>query len=150
MNGRPVYPAPPPPARLTLVPEGSGSHRVDGAWWPRTRDLHRELPPLLRALEPRWGDIRRVTVHAEMWRPGLRWIQLPERMIHIYRSEAKESRHSVCLLTHGMGRCDLLVVPPPTAPAAAERLLAAAMRPRPHSAQPSPEHERSARFDESG
>ncbi len=129
MNGRRPYPVPPPPARVTLAPEVLGPHRVDGAWWPRTRDLHRELPPLLRALESRWGAITRVTVHTDMWRPGQRAIPLIDRTVHVAFSDHAANRHTICMLSHGVGRCDLLVVPPSTTPAEAEMLLAAAGRP---------------------
>ncbi|UGY92776.1 DUF5994 family protein [Streptomyces gobiensis] len=125
---------PPPPARVSLAPEVLGPHCVDGAWWPRTRGLHRELLPLLRALAPRWDDITRVTVHADMWRPGHRSIQLAGRTIRIFLSDRAESRHTICLLSHGGGCCDLLVVPPPTIQAEAELLLAAAGRP--HASRP--------------
>jgi hypothetical protein len=37
------------PARLALLPPGTGLHRIDGAWWPRSHDLGRELPGLLAA-----------------------------------------------------------------------------------------------------
>jgi hypothetical protein len=129
VSARRPYPVAPPPARVTLAPDMFRPRRVDGAWWPRTRDLHRELPPLLRELEPRWGMITRVTVHAEMWRPGGRSIPLADRMVHVFLSEQSASRHTICMLSHGVGRCDLLVVPPSTSPDEAELLLAAAQHP---------------------
>jgi hypothetical protein len=36
---------------------------LDGAWWPRSRDLHAELPALAAVLDPLWGRITRITVN---------------------------------------------------------------------------------------
>jgi hypothetical protein len=130
VTGYRQHPVLPPPARVTLAPENHGPRCVDGAWWPYTRDLHRELLPLLRVLEPRWGDITRVTVHADMWRPDRRPISFANRTIHMIFSDRAEGRHTICLLSQDPSRCDLLVIPPPTAPDQAEVLLEAAGRAR--------------------
>jgi len=53
-----------PPAtepRLRLKPAAPAMGHVDGAWWPRTRDLTAELPALLAAVAARLGRIDRVT-----------------------------------------------------------------------------------------
>ncbi|MEU7162432.1 DUF5994 family protein [Streptomyces chrestomyceticus] len=116
------------PTRLALLPQGTGLHRIDGAWWPRTRHLADELPPLLDALAPRWGRITRVTVDNTMWRTGPHRLVLGRRVIHISRSIGMGHHHSVCLLTLGTGRCDLLVIAPDTPPDQAEHTLTAASR----------------------
>ncbi|MGK5532456.1 DUF5994 family protein [Streptomyces sp. URMC 129] len=118
----PPSPPPPPaddlPARLTLLPPGTGPHRLDGTWWPRSHDLGRELPALLAALEEHWPGITRVTVSRSMWRVRPDSLSLGDRAVHINRSEATPTPHTVCLLSYGVGRCDLLVIPP-GAPASA-------------------------------
>ncbi|MEU2162428.1 DUF5994 family protein [Streptomyces sp. NPDC019208] len=43
-----------PPARLSTTPAGSAPGFPDGAWWPRSRDLLRELPALVHVLDERW------------------------------------------------------------------------------------------------
>jgi Family of unknown function (DUF5994) len=43
---------PAPAARIRLKPRSDHRGMVDGAWWPRSRDLARELPPLIAALFP--------------------------------------------------------------------------------------------------
>jgi Family of unknown function (DUF5994) len=46
--------------RLRLKPKAPMSGRVDGAWWPRSDDLTKELPDLLAVLSVRLGAIDRV------------------------------------------------------------------------------------------
>lgn len=45
----------PSPVRLQLKPEGPTTGFVDGAWWPRSRDLAAELPSLATALRTGWA-----------------------------------------------------------------------------------------------
>ncbi|WP_349636854.1 DUF5994 family protein [Streptomyces sp. 549] len=47
------------PVRLSLRPPGPLSGLLDGAWWPRRRDLTRGLPSLTGLLNPPWGRIAR-------------------------------------------------------------------------------------------
>lgn len=61
-----------PPVRLSLVPPDRGPVRIDGAWWPRSDDLAKELLPLLAALGVRWGRITHITVDAAAWQDGPR------------------------------------------------------------------------------
>lgn len=110
----PTIPYPGPPARLTLLP--TGPHRLDGTWWPRSHDLGRELPALLAALEERWPGITRVTVSRSMWRARPESLLVGGRVVHINRSAALPRPHTICLLSYGVGRCDLLVVSPGSVP----------------------------------
>lgn len=119
-----AQPGQPLPARLALSQPEGGMHRINGSWWPRSHDLTEELPALLMALGPRWGGATRITVDRTMWRPGPEQLQLAGRTVHIARSHAEGSRQSICLLAYGIGRCDLLVVPPETSPEQARRLMA--------------------------
>ncbi|WP_037804474.1 DUF5994 family protein, partial [Streptomyces resistomycificus] len=41
--------------RLSLAPVGPAPALLDGAWWPRSRDLRAELPSLTAVLDPLWG-----------------------------------------------------------------------------------------------
>lgn len=109
--------------RLQLLPPGTGRHRLDGAWWPRSHDLFRELPDLLAALDERWPYVDRIMVSRPLWRTGLSTLTLADRTVHINRSDAGESPSAICLLSYGVGRCDLLVVPPGATPAEADRLM---------------------------
>ncbi|MGW1881528.1 DUF5994 family protein [Streptomyces sp. NPDC001970] len=114
------------PIRLELLPPGAGPYRLDGAWWPRSHDLARELPDLLAALDERWPHVSRITVSRPLWRTGLGRLTLADRTVHINRSDAGESPSAIRLLSYGVGRCDLLVVPPGATPAEADRLMSSA------------------------
>jgi hypothetical protein len=113
------------PVRLVLMPPATGPHRLDGAWWPRSHDLARELPGLLAALEQRWPRITRVTVSRSMWRTEPHRLLLADRVLHINRSDVIHSPSAICLLSYGVGRCDLLVVPPGAAPSEGRRMMSA-------------------------
>ncbi|MEV5433700.1 DUF5994 family protein [Streptomyces sp. NPDC052701] len=125
-------PPPPPPApapsevRLRLAvqqPHGRTARRIDGAWWPWSYDLTVELPGLLGVLPRAWGRISRVRVN------GGGWPACPERMIvagqpvRVRRTDSSKAPHTVCLITPGHGRWDLLVVPPAATEAEAGRLM---------------------------
>ncbi|ADG97641.1 conserved hypothetical protein [Segniliparus rotundus DSM 44985] len=53
--------------RLRLKPKAEPTGHVDGAWWPRSRDLAEELPELLRVLGVRLGHVHRVIYRAREW-----------------------------------------------------------------------------------
>jgi hypothetical protein len=57
------------PARLSLTPKTTLAGQLDGAWWPFSRDLEAELPPLVAALDEARERITRVTVNPSRW-PG--------------------------------------------------------------------------------
>jgi Family of unknown function (DUF5994) len=103
------------PTRLILKERNTGPHRVDGSWWPRSHDLGKELPSLIAALEKRWPGITRVTVSRAMWRIRPEHVALGDRVVRINRSDAVPQPNTICLLSYGVGRCDLLVVPPGSA-----------------------------------
>ncbi|HSX96150.1 MAG TPA: DUF5994 family protein, partial [Streptomyces sp.] len=59
-----------PAARLALRTDGAnGASRglLDGAWWPRSRDLLVELPALTHVLDPLWARITRIAVNPTHW-----------------------------------------------------------------------------------
>ncbi|MFF9806570.1 DUF5994 family protein [Streptomyces coeruleorubidus] len=53
--------------RLSLAATGSAPALLDGAWWPRSRDLAAELPLLTAVLDPGGGS------------PGSRFLVIPPR-----------------------------------------------------------------------
>nr|WP_107116442.1 DUF5994 family protein [Streptomyces sp. NRRL F-4489] len=121
--------APAPPARLSFTPAGSPPGLLDGAWWPRSRDLSRELPALVAALDARWARITRVTVNPAHWPVVPRKVPVAGHTVHVGWFAAEQDPHKMILLSSAGGRWDLLVVPPETGPAAAARLMAAAAAP---------------------
>ncbi|MFZ3492980.1 DUF5994 family protein [Streptomyces sp. 5.8] len=120
--------APPRPARLVLTPKTTLAGQLDGAWWPRSRDLAAELPVLVAALAERWGRITRVTVNPTRWPVIPHKVPVAGHTLHVGWF-TEQDPDKLVLFSYTVGRWDLLVVPPQTAPAAAARLMAAAAVP---------------------
>ncbi|QFU86806.1 DUF5994 family protein [Amycolatopsis sp. YIM 10] len=110
--------------RLRLKPKAPATGYVDGAWWPRTRDLTRELPALLTVLAVRLNVAERFTYHLEDWPPTPRRITVGGKTFRLegFRSQAAGT---VTVIGQG-GRVTLLVVPPETDPEAAHDVQMAA------------------------
>jgi hypothetical protein len=119
----------PPPLRLSLAPSGSAPALLDGAWWPRSRDLGAELPALTAVLDPLWGRITRVTVNPAHWPTVPRKVPVAGHVVKVGSFMAQQDPHQMLLLSYRVGRWDLLVIPPQTNPVAAAWLMAAASDP---------------------
>ncbi|MFV0133166.1 DUF5994 family protein [Streptomyces sp. HMX87] len=119
-----------PAVRLSLAPTGSAPALLDGAWWPRSRDLGAELPALVAVLDPLWGRITRVTVQPTRWPVVPRKVPVAGHVVKVGWFLAEQDPHEVLLLSYHVGRWNLLVVPPQTPPASAEWLMAAAGDPQ--------------------
>ncbi|MFG2772405.1 DUF5994 family protein [Streptomyces sp. NPDC048350] len=120
--------APPLSARLSLTPKTTRAGLLDGAWWPRSRDLAAELPYLADALEERYGRITRVTVNPTRWPVVPHKVAVTGHTVHVGWF-TEQDPDKMILLSYTVGRCDLLVIPPETEPAAAARLMTAAAIP---------------------
>ncbi|MFF9221742.1 DUF5994 family protein [Streptomyces viridosporus] len=116
-------------ARLSLAPTGSVPGLLDGAWWPRSRDLFQEIPTLTDALDACWGRITHVTVNPAHWPVIPRKVPVTGHTVHVGWFADEQDPNKVILLSYTVGRLDLLVIPPETEPAAAARLMAAATMP---------------------
>uniref|UniRef100_A0AAU2VDB4 DUF5994 family protein n=1 Tax=Streptomyces sp. NBC_00003 TaxID=2903608 RepID=A0AAU2VDB4_9ACTN len=116
-------------ARLRLTPRGNGPHAIDGAWWPRSDDLAAELPCLIRTLPHSWPQIAHATVNAAMWSPFPGRILVANQVVRLHRAASRRAPDTICLLSPGRGRWDLLVVAPRTSRAEALRLMATAAAP---------------------
>ncbi|MFJ3904483.1 DUF5994 family protein [Streptomyces sp. NPDC090025] len=116
------------PARLALTPTTMLVGRLDGAWWPRSRDLAVELPTLAEALEGHWGHITRVLVNPGRWPVVPHKVAVTGRLLHVGWF-TEQDPDKIILLSSTTGRCDLLVIPPKTEPASATRLMTAAALP---------------------
>ncbi|MEV4927152.1 DUF5994 family protein [Streptomyces roseoverticillatus] len=119
-----------PPLRLSVKPPGPPTGLLDGAWWPCSRDLARELPALTDLLDPLWGRITRVAVNPAYWPVVPCKVPVNGRAVNVSWFRAEQDPHQLLLLSYHVGRWDLLVIPPETSPAAAARLMAAACDPR--------------------
>lgn len=119
---------PPSAARISLKAFTEHPGMVNGAWWPRSRDLAVELPALVAALDTAWGRISRVTVNVHMWPQIPRKVPTGSHVVRVGWFDAEQDPHDVCLLSYSRApyRWDLLVVPPETDPERAEHLMAAA------------------------
>jgi hypothetical protein len=120
--------APAAPARLSFTPAGSPPGLLDGAWWPRSRDLFRELPALTDVLDARWGRVTHVTVNPTYWPVVPRKVPVAGHTVHVGWF-AEQDPNKLILLSYAAGRWDLLVIPPETGAAAAARLMSAAATP---------------------
>jgi len=114
--------------RLRLKSQAPKYGYVDGAWWPRTDDLTRELPDLLAVLSVRLGRIDRVLFKLEEWARPPTTIIVDGWAVHLdgYRHQPANS-----IEVHGLNRSTitLLVVPPRSDPEDAhETMMAAAGR----------------------
>ena len=100
---------------------------VNGAWWPRSRNLTAELPALIAVLDQAWGQINRVTVNVRMWADIPRKVRTGSHIVRVGWFDAEQDPNDICLLSyHHGGRWDLLVVPPELDSDAAGRLMATA------------------------
>ncbi|PNG98833.1 DUF5994 family protein [Streptomyces malaysiensis] len=117
---------PSPPARLSLTPTSLVPGLLDGAWWPRSRDLLRELPTLTDVLDARWGRITRVSVNPTDWPVIPRKVPVTGHTVHVGWFTDEQDPHKLILLSYNVGRWDLLVIPPEASAAAAARLMSAA------------------------
>ncbi|MEV6330221.1 DUF5994 family protein [Streptomyces sp. NPDC051909] len=115
-------------ARLALTPRTSLAGLLDGAWWPYSRDLAAELPPLVDALRDRWGRITRITANPAPWPVAPYRVPVGEHAVHVgwFTDQAPDT---MILLSYNLARCDLLVIPPETEPASAALLMAVASAP---------------------
>lgn len=129
--------SPPPSAllRLGLKPAGDPAGLLDGAWWPYSRDLSRELPPLVAVLDSAWGRITRIAVNPEHWPVIPRGVAVAGHVVKVGWFTAEQDPHKLLLLSGHVGRWDLLVIPPETDPATSRWLTrAACTRRRPATA----------------
>lgn len=114
--------------RLRLKSKAPKNGCVDGAWWPRTDDLTKELPDLFAVLSVRLGRPDRVLYNLEEWARPPAKIIFDGWAVHLggYRHQPANS-----IEVHGLNRSTitLLVVPPRSDPDDAhETMMAAAGR----------------------
>lgn len=105
--------------RLTLADTLSGG--IDGAWWPYTAAMARELPHLVDVLKGRLGDIVDIAVNWSPLEGTAELNPLPARGI---AAPGQKPRHKrVITVTGTDASANLLVVPPRTSRALAVMVL---------------------------
>ncbi|MFD5461420.1 DUF5994 family protein [Kitasatospora sp. NPDC127059] len=121
--------APDSSARLALAPSGVRPGRLDGAWWPRSRDLLLELPALAAEIDERWGRVTRITVNPAQWPVIPRRIPVAGHTVHAGWFTTEQDEHTIAVFSYAPRRLNLLVVPPETGAIDAARLMAEAASP---------------------
>lgn len=122
-----AWPTQPDAVVLRLETTRSREGAVDGAWWPRSRDLAEQLPGLITALTPHIGPVERVGLDSSAW-DGV-----PGRLVidaHVVHIDWFPVGDDTVILTRGPNdHFLLLVVPPGADPEAAHAAMTAAVRP---------------------
>ncbi|GGP85103.1 DUF5994 family protein [Streptomyces melanogenes] len=113
-------------ALLRLETTRSREGVLDGAWWPRSRDIAEELPALITALTEHLGPITRVGLDATAWRGIPTRLVVDDRVVHL---DSFPVGDDTVLVTRGdSDHFSLLVVPPGTTADAARTAMARAVR----------------------
>ncbi|MEU3601594.1 DUF5994 family protein [Streptomyces sp. NPDC006798] len=113
-------------ALLRLETTGSRQGLLDGAWWPRSRNVEREIPPLVTALAAHLGPVTRVGLDASAWNGIPTRLVVDDRVVHL---DSFPVGDATVLITRGdSDHFSLLVVPPDTPPEAARAAMARAVR----------------------
>ncbi|MCH0540880.1 hypothetical protein I3F58_15135 [Streptomyces sp. MUM 203J] len=116
------------PGTTLLRLETTRSRRgvLDGAWWPRSRDVEQEIPPLVTALTEHLGPITRIGLDASAWNGIPTRLVVDGRVVHL---DSFSVGDDTVLITRGDNdHFALMVVPPGTEPDAARTAMARAVR----------------------
>ena len=99
---------------------------LDGAWWPRSRNLAEELPALIVELRERGTRVSRVLYNPATWdSPPARKLATDGRVIRVGWFRSMDPHVLTVTTSGGADRLDLLIVPPDTPDDAADRAMAA-------------------------
>lgn len=136
-NGPAVTAEVPTPGRGALrlrMADQPGSNRLDGGWWPRSRDLPVEMADLVEHFPSEFGRIVRALVSPPDWEPAPRRIPVAGGYVKV-GAFPRDDTHLIHLRTSDRTVLHILVVPPGfTRDQGEEALLAAATSGNAHSA----------------
>jgi hypothetical protein len=121
-NEQPRY-----PLRLRLRPKALTTGYVDGAWWPRSRDLAAELPALLAVLAVRLGEIPRVSYNLTEWETAPPEVAAAGVRVRLSGFWSRPP-HTVDVVAGDRRRLTLLLVPPDSSPSVAHHAMMRAAR----------------------
>lgn len=100
-----------------------GRSRLDGAWWPRTNDLTRELPYLLAHLPASIGRVMRVVYSKAGWTETPRRVAVPSgRSVRVAPFAGADTHRLLIQMSNGLV-VQLMVVPPNSDADSAELLM---------------------------
>jgi len=111
------------PLRLKLG-HAPGQDRLDGAWWPYSRDLESEVSDLVQQFPPTSGRISRAVYSLRDWDTAPSELVAGQRVVEVGASPRDDTHVLVVQLSDG-GRLTLLVVPPDFTPGQGEEALLA-------------------------
>jgi len=107
------------PVRVALAGVLGGD--IDGAWWPRTAAMARELPDLVEALHPALGEVLGIDINWSAYSPTpVLSTMSPDMAAKIGRNTP---HHRLMVLAGRSAVISLLVVPSMTAPPLAMMVL---------------------------
>jgi hypothetical protein len=88
------------PVRLTLATDLGND--IDGAWWPHTGRISRELPELVSVLGPRLGDIITINVNWSSLEspPDLNWHGWRGKHQHVMTMCGRDARAKILVIPH--------------------------------------------------
>ncbi|GAA4573105.1 hypothetical protein GCM10023176_37410 [Micromonospora coerulea] len=124
----PAIPAPTPAAARLVLATTRGRTVLDGGWWPRSWDPAAELPGLLLALTERHGRIRHIMLNIDAWDSRFHRLTVGPEVVRLGWFDTLDPAVLVATTRQDI-QVDLLVVPPATPSAAAERAMATAADP---------------------
>ncbi|MED7948266.1 DUF5994 family protein [Streptomyces sp. BE20] len=110
---------------LRLETTRSREGALDGAWWPRSRDIGAELPGLVAALTEHLGPVASVGLDTDAWDDVPARLVVDGRSVHIDRHPVGDD---TVIITRGdRDHFSLLVVPPQASLEAAHAAMAQAV-----------------------
>ncbi len=111
------------PLRLQLS-AAPGRDRLDGAWWPYSRDLESEMSDLVQRFPPSQAQISRAVYSRPDWDTAPRKITAGRRVLKVGSFPRDDTHVLIVQLSDGK-RLTLLVVPPDFTPGQGEEALLA-------------------------
>jgi hypothetical protein len=115
-------------ARVSFRQPVSRNGFIDAGWWPRSRDLTDELPPLLDVLWTADRDVNRVIYNLDFWLPTPRRLVVEGRSVRLGGFRRQDPLMAGFVDAWGRERIDILVVDPETDREVAPRALNLASR----------------------
>jgi hypothetical protein len=116
-----------PRVRLTLS-TSTGFSALDGAWWPRSRNLETELADLVDHFPATSGRIVHAVYSGPDWRPAPRRIKVKQGVIKVGSFPTDDS-HRILLTLSSREILHILVIPPHSSPVLALAVMVTAASP---------------------
>jgi hypothetical protein len=99
---------------------------LDAGWWPRSRDLALELPPLLDLLWTSFRDVTRVSYAVDFWKRAPNHLRVQGKLVRLGGFHTQMPMLLSLIDARGLDRIDMLVIRPETDTAVAQRALSLA------------------------